>query len=364
MIYILVQDYPSQENSYAMMYVHSRNLIYQERGLKFKVVSMSAKKQYQYEGVQIISKKDFNNIIEENRLYNDDVLVSHAPNLRNHLPLINSIFEKIKKVVVFFHGHEVLKTQKYYPENYSFIKKNFSEDIWKASYDFLKLRIMSRFLKRLHQKNKLKVICVSNWMKTEAGKCLNIDLDEFDTSIINNNANEIFFKQHYKKEEHYAADFITIRPLDASKYGIDLIVKFAQVNPHYSFHIYGKGEYFSHYRKPNNIEVINEFLPPMDIPNLLNSYKCALMPTRLDAQGVMACEMATHGIPVITSDLDVCKEMFTDFSNVKLVNDEFWESCFSDEESFFRSSYEKNYKFSIRNTVEKEIIYLKEILTK
>ena len=34
------------------------------------------------------------------------------------------------------------------------------------------------------------------------------------------------------------------------------------------------------------------------------------MPTRADAQGVMACEMATFGIPLITSNIDVCKEVF------------------------------------------------------
>ena len=91
------------------------------------------------------------------------------------------------------------------------------------------------------------------------------------------------------------------------------------MNQEYTFDIYGKGEYFEHNDKPKNIRVYNRFIKQDSIPDLLNHYRCALMPTRLDAQGVMMCEIATFGMPVITSDLHVSREMLSDFSDVIFV---------------------------------------------
>lgn len=53
---------------------------------------------------------------------------------------------------------------------------------------------------------------------------------------------------------------------------------------------------------------------------MLNSYKYALMPTRLDAQGVMMCEMAVYGIPTIVSDIAVCHEMLDSYPNVLFID--------------------------------------------
>ena len=61
---------------------------------------------------------------------------------------------------------------------------------------------------------------------------------------------------------------------------------------------------------------------------ILNSAKCALMPTRTDAQGVMMCEMVAFGMPLITSDIPVCHEVlimlmeWVLFQNEEL--DSFW----------------------------------------
>ena len=43
------------------------------------------------------------------------------------------------------------------------------------------------------------------------------------------------------------------------------------------------------------------------------------MPTRQDTQGVMTCEFATYGIPVITSDLEVCREMCGELELVEFI---------------------------------------------
>ena len=46
------------------------------------------------------------------------------------------------------------------------------------------------------------------------------------------------------------------------------------------------------------------------------------MLTRRDTQGVMSCELVTYGIPLITSDLPICHEIFDGVINVSFVNND------------------------------------------
>lgn len=84
----------------------------------------------------------------------------------------------------------------------------------------------------------------------------------------------------------------------------------------------GRGEYFNHYKKSENIEWINSTLSHKDMINYLQISKFALMPTREDTQGLMTCEMAAFGMPVITSDIKVCREIFNGFSNAYLIDND------------------------------------------
>lgn len=42
--------------------------------------------------------------------------------------------------------------------------------------------------------------------------------------------------------------------------------------------------------------------------------------TRRDTQRVMSCELATYGIPLITSDLPVCRERFSRLDSVSFIS--------------------------------------------
>ena len=86
----------------------------------------------------------------------------------------------------------------------------------------------------------------------------------------------------------------------------------------YYIPFYKTDEYFDIYEKAKNIEWLDKTCNHNEIIKLLNEAKCALMPTRTDAQGLMACEMATFGIPLITSDIPVCHEIFDEFKNVRI----------------------------------------------
>lgn len=89
----------------------------------------------------------------------------------------------------------------------------------------------------------------------------------------------------------------------------------------------------------------------------MNQCRYALMPTRRDTQGVMSCELVTYGIPLITSDLSVCREIFAGIKTVAYIDND--ESMNIDldricEELCTRDA--KTQRFGYMNTVRKEDI--------
>lgn len=118
-------------------------------------------------------------------------------------------------------------------------------------------------------------------------------------------------------------DFITIRSnLDGSKYCVDLVVELAKRNPNKKFLIIGRGLYFNYNEKPDNIEWIGKSLNHEEMFQYLDESKCGLLLTREDTQGVMTCELAAYGMPVITSDIEVCHEFFSSMPNVIMINND------------------------------------------
>lgn len=313
-ILVLVQSYPSKERIYNMSFVHSRNKEYLKLDIELDVLNFSTKSNYEYEGVSVYTEKSIKNLSQY------DAVVSHAPNLKNHIRFLMSHFSDIKKIVFVFHGHEILYYNSYYPTEYQW---EISKGNLRNIYDFIKIQTLKIFFNF----KKVSSIYVSDWMKQEAYKCMkNNNSLSFKYEVINNSINTAFIQKKYNYIDHSdCGDFVTIRPLDHSKYAVDLVVNLANNNPQFTFDIYGKGRFFEYYDCPPNVRVFDKFIEQKNIPNLLNSYKAAIMPTRLDAQGVMMCEMASYGIPMIISDLPVCREMLSNFSNCLFVRNELFD---------------------------------------
>lgn len=360
-ILIISEDYPSDENRYAMSYIHSRNLIYKDH-FSIMVVNFKALKNYTYEGIKVITLQNFINEIKD--VISFDILISHAPNIKNHVKFIRKYKSNFNKIVFFIHGHEVLPFNKYYPKSYKYNNSIIKNGL-RFFYDIYKLFTLSKIFGELSKDKMVKFIFVSSWMRVNFLKNINIDKNYIidNSKIINNASNNIFIENNYKfREGDKLADFITIRPFDNPKYGVDLVVKFAQNNPNKTFHIYGKGDYFKFNKIPKNVTIIDSYIEQKYIPALLDKYKCALMPTRLDSQGVMVCEIATYGMPCITSDLPICLEMLNDFPNVVFISNEDWDSFFSDSVLPLKDDMKLiPDKFHNTHTVNKEIEYIKNL---
>jgi glycosyltransferase involved in cell wall biosynthesis len=186
-------------------------------------------------------------------------------------------------------------------------------------------------------------------------------------SITYNSVGSFFEKEDFNIESKKEYDFITIRAnLDGSKYCIDLVNQMAKNNPEFRFLIIGRGRFFEYNDIALNIEWINTYLTHGEIIRYLNLSRCALMPTRTDAQGLMMCEMATFGMPLITSDIPVCSEVFDSFTNVRFINNNDVSISLKQllEELERGLPYSKNSKYFAMNTAEKELLLFKTLISK
>lgn len=358
-ILVLVESYPDDFKK-SLMYVHTRNICYCESGFKVKVLNFSATKNYSIDNIDVISYESFKNSID---LFEDYTLVLHAPNLKHHYTFLKKYGRKFRKLVFFFHGHEVLKVNKTYSKPYKFVKENIFKIIFRNIYDDFKLFLWRKFFHKNIKKCYL--VFVSNWMYDEFVKWVKIDekLIANNYEITYNGIGHDFEDNKYNKNAKKEFDFITIRAnLDWSKYAVDIVAKLAKNNPKHKFLLIGKGNFFKYFDKPNNLIWINETLNHHQIIDYLNRSKCALMPTRTDAQGLMMCEMASFGIPLITSSIPVCKEVFEGFSNVEyLDNDHIELNNLSDLYHRIENYDTINEKYYCKNTTKKEINFLKKI---
>src|SRR4051794_16839890 len=104
-IMVLVQDYPSGSRPTATAFAHSRNLWYAQHGAAVTVASFACDEPYRFDGIAVVPAN-------RRVLRGAEVIVSHAPNIRNHVRLL---WRNAAPTVFIFHGFEVLRTNHYYP---------------------------------------------------------------------------------------------------------------------------------------------------------------------------------------------------------------------------------------------------------
>ncbi|MDH2926803.1 glycosyltransferase [Lonepinella koalarum] len=364
-VLVAVQSYSLPNEKVSHFFVQVRNIYYKQAGLDIDVLNFSAKNDYVVDDISVYSYKSAVEKIE-NREY--DVLISHQPNLKSHLFLFLKYGKYFKKKINVFHGHEVLNVRKVYSKPYDYDKSNsLIKVIIQEVYDKIKLfiwnKVYQRDIKDTHY------LFVSKWMYDEFLKWTKIEESKISpaSSITYNCIGKDFETLVYDHSSKKEYDFVTIRGnIDGSKYCIDLINQLAFKNPKLKFLIVGKGKFWSYNQKAPNIEWRDSYLNHNEIIDVLNKSRCALMPTRTDAQGLMMCEMATFGIPVITSDIPVCHEVFEFFDNVAFIDNENIKGV-SLEEMLLdlkkKEPYQKNEKYYAKNTVEKEVELIRNILS-
>lgn len=317
-VLVCAQDYPDNEGCVSLMYVHTRSLYYLNAGINVTVLNFNAKSDYVKDGVKVICLQSYK---EKTEAY--DVLILHAANIRSHYVFLKKYGKNFPRFIFFYHGHEVMRINKDYAKPYPYVKKNFVKAVFQNVYDWLKLKIWRAYLKKNVEKTEF--VFVSQWMYETFLKNVKIpeSLIKGRSTITYNSVGESFERGVYDDKTEKKYDFVTIRSfLDGSKYAVDLVNSWAKKTPDCKFLLVGKGEFFEHYEKADNLEWRNQTMGHREIIDALQSARFALMPTRTDAQGLMMCEMAAFGIPVITSNIPVCHEVFEGFENAFFVEND------------------------------------------
>ena len=352
-VLVLATDYPMPGGNESHRYIHVRNKYYQEHGIDVTVLNFEAKERYVYDEINVIDFKTYN---KDKRNY--DVLISHQPNLREHFLFFIRKQGAFPRIILFFHGHEVLKFSKAYPKPYKYVSNSKMKTLTQDLYDDFKLFVWRNYIPRILHKAHL--VFVSEWMHDQFIRFTGIPEDRIKGkySITYNCVGKMFETNEYEYQEGKKYDFITIRGvLDGSKYCIDIVNQLAFHNPKMSFHIIGKGAYFNHNKKAPNVTLDLEHLDHAAIIRELQNARCALMPTRTDAQGLMTCEMATFGMPVITSDIPVCHEALDGFENVSMITNEDYNINLENIVERLEKGlpYKKNTRFFNSNTSKFEV---------
>lgn len=359
-VLVLVADYPNNSGGVKLMYVHTRNLYYKKNGINVTVLNFSSKSEYRKDGIRVINE----NIYKQEKT-DYDILVLHAANIRNHYKFLREYGDAFSRFIFFYHGHEVMKINKDYCKPYPYLKTNPIKNAFQNIYDFSKLAIWKKYLLSVIDKSDF--VFVSKWMYEVfiRNTKINPELLKGKTSITYNNVGLDFETLFYDDSTEKKYDFVTIRAnLDGAKYCVDVVNRLAENSPNLSFLLVGKGEFFSHYRKAENLTWLNKTMSHDEIIKALNSARYALMPTRTDAQGLMMCEMAAFGIPVITSDIPVCHEVFDGFNNVFFISNDDEDLSLNDFENM-TPVMKKDTRFYIENTVVKEVeLIRKQMLQK
>lgn len=360
-VLVLTNGYPDPSGGRARMFVHVRNTYYMRHGLSVDVLDFSAKHPYEIDGIQVITEKEY-------RRGNYDVAICHSCNLRHHYRFMKKHENDFRHIFFFFHGFEILYMNKSYPKPYPYMPEGkLVLRAARAVYDWLRINVWAKYYMKLACKSDF--IFVSNWILEKFKENImknNISLGGVRYTVINNSVGAPFQNKEYDFLSPKQYDCITIRSnLDGSKYSIDTVCQFAESNPDMRFLVIGRGKYFKYNKMPDNMTLIEDILGHEEILYYLNQSRCAFMPTRQDTQGVMTCEMATFGMPVITSDIAVCHEFFDGLPNVRLIKtgQEMCNLSGLIKELEEHLPYDKPENWFAENTTQKELELINRVMS-
>ena len=314
---VLTAFYPIPGETHERMFVHVRNRYYLGRGIDVTVLNFAAKRDYEIDGVRVVTPETYEKTLAGEAF---DICVSHSANVRNHYRFLKKHEARFGRLVFFFHGHEVLYLNRDYPAPYPYMAaaKGWRR-LMQDGYDRLKIGLWRGYYKKLAAKSDF--VFVSDWLLRRFMR--NARLTEADLNgrcrVIHNSIGAAFETARWDAAAPKDYDYISIRSnLDGSKYCVDCVARLAQLHPERKFLVIGRGRYFDHNPRPDNLDWIDRTLDHAEMFDYLNRSRCAIMLTREDTQGVMTCELAAYGMPVITSDIDVCHEFFEGLPNVAL----------------------------------------------
>jgi len=365
---ILSNIYPSYDNLYRNMFVHSRVKAYQRKGFLCDVMcsNIYAKDEYrEIEGVQVIDGRAqmLADVINSGKIktvcvhFLDEqmftVLKSHLDNL---------------KIVVWVHGSEI---QPWWRREYNFTG---NAELERAKVDSEKRMAFWKEVFAVSKTKNIHFVFVSHYFADEVMEDYKVQLSKDKYSIIHNGIDTKTFN-YIAKDAEQRKKIFSCRPFASRKYANDLSVKAIQhlskrkefSDMHFNFS--GSGEMFSEITAPlrrfKNVTLEERHYTHEELATLHKEYGICLTPTRMDAQGVSRDEAMSSGLVPITNAVAAIPEFVDDECGI-LVSDEDWQGLadgilklYHDAELFLRLS--SNAADRVREQSDIELMMDKEL---
>lgn len=302
-ILLLDSDYPSAENLYGNVFVHTRVKEYIKQA-EIKVVSFFREMpDHQYEGIKVKHVSKTSEVLAEYFSYKPDAVFIHFYD-RRLFPLLQ---EAKIPVIIWVHGYEALG---WYRRLFNFTPYWLLRNVHRLAYDNMMQMIGFRRLISFANKSKnIRFVFVSNWMKKVSEQDSLASIKQY--SIIPNPINCSLFAFNEKPVE-LRKKILLLRPFHSNKYANDIaiaaIIELSKRSffDDLEFTICGQGKLFDTLTAQlagfRNVYLQNSFIPNKEIPALHKEHGIFLCPTRQDAQGVSMCEAMSSGLVPVTSD--------------------------------------------------------------
>ncbi|ABS52221.1 glycosyltransferase [Campylobacter hominis] len=329
-IKVITGRYPSLNNPYNHMFVHTRNMEYLNYGHSVEVFVPSKNKYtYNIDGIKVnyMTSKEIIKSLDDKCCVIIHLLIHSLIDEIDGGVIYQHIIKNDIKTLFFIHGIEVQKILKSRTDD---IKFSQPKSIIRFLYrDFYLIHKMKNTIQDILKNTKnIKFVSVSKWMQKEAENTLGVKFENKIFIIPNGIDTNLFYYQENLYNNKYK--ILTIRPLILKgKYAVDLSIDTMKYITNYnvSLNIYGKGNEYNNIVKyirdlnlSNKINLHNSFIEHKDIPKIHKQHGIYYAVTKMDAQGVSMCEAMSSGLPTISFDVCAISEFITNNINGLLIS--------------------------------------------
>jgi len=299
-ILILDENYPSESNHYADVFVHVRAKAYARHAEVVVASTPNPSPGWTHEGIPVRTfptAADLSSFVDH---FRPDVIAGHFV----EGPVITDVLLRTRiPLVVWVHGYEALG---WYRRLYNL--QSLRGAMVRAYTNTRQLLRFRRLIGHLNRVGSGAFVFPSRWMQrvTEIDTLSRIRHAE----IVPNPIDGALFR-YVPKVLEMRTRVLLVRSFDSRKYATDVaadaIVRLA-AHPAFEsfrFRIYGSGGLFSEFaarvQRYPNVTLHEGFVPQRDLPAIHAEHGVFLCPSRQDAQGVSMCESMASGLVPVTS---------------------------------------------------------------
>jgi len=324
---VLTNIYPSYENLYRNMFVHSRVRAYKERGFVCDVISTNiyAKNVYrEFEGI---------NVIEGHIQRLADVMATGKIKTVCAHFLDEQMFAVLKcylddiRLIVWVHGAEI---QPWWRREYNY---DDPADLAQAKQASEKRVAFWQEVFAVAETKNIHFVFVSQYFANEVMEDYKVELPKNKYSIIHNMIDTEMF-DYVEKDAEQRKRIFSCRPFASRTYANDLTVNAIlalskeKAFEDMFFHIAGVGELFKELTKPlrkfKNVCLEERYYSHTELAALHKEFGVCLIPSRMDTHGVSRDEAMSSGLVPVTTAVAAIPEFVNDECGI-LVEAEDWQ---------------------------------------